>query len=137
MKPLGNKLDFATVILGMMHTHGAANGLQLLTGRDAFFSVRFFHEADAHDLVVSLTDPFQGFLPRVLVYHYRLYLGRKERPIRNRQHVHAPGHHLLGQGKAFAMLVLANVLGHVLFEFLKRIVLRLVIHAASVHPERL
>ena len=118
LKPLGDELNLAAFILGMMYAHGAADGLQLFASRNACLRILFFHKTDTHDLVVGFANPLQGFLPRILVDHHRLHLGREKRTVRNRQHVHAPGHHLLGQGKALAVLVLADIFGHVLFEFL-------------------
>ncbi len=68
-------------------------------------------------------------MPRILIDHHRLNLGREERTIGNRQHVHASGHDLLGQGEALAVLVLADVFGHVFFEFLKAVIAVFVVHA--------
>ena len=119
LQALGNELDLATFVLGVVNAHGTAGGRQLFAGGYAVFGILVFHKADAQHPVVGFTHSFESFLPRVLVHHHRLYLGRKERAIGHRQNIHPPGHHLLRQGEALAVLVFANVFGHVLFEFLK------------------
>ena len=103
----------------MVYANGTAHGFQLFAGGRAVFCFLLLHKADSHHLVVGFADPFQGFLPRILVHNYWLNLRGEKRPVGNRQHIHAPGHHLLGQGEAFAVFILADVFGHVLFEFLK------------------
>ena len=129
LQALGNELDFATFPLGVMDAYGAAYGFQFLATGNALLGVAFLHEADAQHLVVGFAHALEGFLPGVLVNHNWLHLGGEERPVRHRQYVHAAGHLLFWQYQAFAVLVLADVLGQVFFGSIKRVVAVVVVHA--------
>ena len=112
----------------MVNLHRATHGFQVIAGGNAGFRFRVFHKADTQHLVLGLAHPLQGFLPGVLVDHHRLHLRREERPVRHRQHIHTPRPGLLRQDQAFAVLVFADVLGHVVFKFFQGVFAVLVIH---------
>lgn len=94
LHPLGDKLDLVLLALQLVHLDGGADLRKVVVGEP--FDAALAHEGEAHGVVRGLGHPLDGLLPALAVDHQRLYLGREEGPVVDRQQVDALGQRLPG-----------------------------------------